>query len=507
MAKTRVQFIPALLLLAAVLPAGEPGVLTPPPSPQPKLHNARVYGVRPGHPFLYTIPATGARPLTFSARGLPKGLKLDARTGLITGVVGKPGTYTVKLSARNSAGADAREWRIVAGERLALTPPMGWSTWYNAHTAISDAEVRAQTDAMVSTGLIDHGYSYINLDDGWNIKPGSNDPLVGGAARDENGNLRPNRNFPDMKALSGYVHGKGLKIGIYISPGPLTCAGFAGSYQHEEQDARQFAAWDFDFLKYDLCSYGKLIKDRQNAQEYRKPYELMGNALRKLDRDFVYNFCEYGLGKVWEWGRDAGGNFWRTAGDVGGTWANVTKYGFGQAGMERWAGPGGWNDPDNINIGYIMGKSGLGLTTLTHNEQYTWMSLWSLMSAPLVFGGDMTRMDDFTLNVLTNDEVIAIDQDPLGKQAARVSAQGDLEVWAKDLEDGSKAAGLFNRGDTETAVTLRWRDISIQGPQAVRDLWRQTDMGLFEEEFTAQVGRHGVALIKLTPARRVNKPL
>jgi len=500
---TTIRTILAIFLVAAAALAQEPGILTPAASPKPKINGAKVYGVRPGHPFLYSIPATGARPMTFSAQGLPKGLSLDARTGQITGVVKQKGEYAVTVSAKNARGADGRKFRIIAGDQLALTPPMGWSTWYNALTEISDASIRAQAGAMVSSGLIQHGYAYVNIDDGWNIKPGSTDPIFGGPARDEKGNLRSNKNFPDMKALSDYVHGKGLKIGIYIGPGPLTCAGFEASYQHEEQDARQFAAWGFDFLKYDLCSYQKLIKDPKDPEEYKKPYRLMGDILQKLDRDFVYNLCEYGRGNVWEWGREVGGHFWRTAGDVGGGWANVTRFGYGQAGMERWAGPGGWNDPDNINIGYLAGRRGQppALTALTHNEQYAWMSLWSLMAAPLVFGGDMAKLDDFTLNVLTNDEVIDVDQDTLGKQAATVAKVGDLEVWAKDLAGGSKAVGLFNRGEQEADVAARWSDLSIRGPQIVRDLWRQKDVGRFENEFTANVGRHGVMLLKITPAR------
>jgi alpha-galactosidase len=492
----------SLLLLAVALPADEPGVLTPAPSPKPRINGAKVYGARPGHPFLYAIPATGARPMTFSAQGLPRGLKLDARTGQIAGAADQKGDYNVTLRAKNALGSAERKFRIVVGDQLALTPPMGWSTWYNALTAISDSMVRAQADAMVSNGMSQHGYAYVNIDDGWNIKLASTDPLVGGPPRDDRGNLRPNKNFPDMKALTDYVHAKGLKIGIYIGPGPRTCGGYEASYGHEEQDARLFAAWGFDFLKYDLCSYRTLMKDTKSPEENKKPYMLMGGILRKLDRDFVFNLCQYGLGNVWEWGRDVGGNFWRTADDVGGGWANVTKFGFGQAGMEKWAGPGGWNDPDNINIGYLARRGQPNApTTLTHNEQYTWMSLWSMMAAPLVFGGDMTKLDDFTLNVLTNDEVIDIDQDTLGKQGAPVSMTGDLVVWAKDLADGSKAVGLFNRGEQDADIAARWSDLSIRGRQVVRDLWRQQDVGRFDNVFTAKVERHGAMLVKMTPVR------
>jgi len=484
--------------------AQDPGILTPPAPDQPRINGPSVYGARPGHPFLYAIPATGGRPITFSAQGLPKSLKLDARSGLISGAAPPAGEYAVTLRARNARGFATRRFRIVSGERLALTPPMGWSTWYNSLTDITDARMRAEADAMVASGLALHGYAYVNIDDGWNIKPGSNDPVVGGPPRDENGNLRSNKNFPDMKALADYVHAKGLKIGIYIGPGPLTCAGFEGSHGHEEQDARQFAAWGFDFLKYDLCSYQGLIQNANDPEEYKKPYRLMGSILKTLDRDFVFNLCEYGRGAVWEWGREVGGNFWRTADDVGGGWANVTKYGFGQAGMEKWAGPGGWNDPDNINIGYLAGRRGQppAPTALTHNEQYSWMSLWSLMAAPLVFGGDMTKLDDFTLNALTNDEVIAVDQDPLGKQAAPVLRTGSIEIWAKDLEGGGKAVGLFNRGEQEATITARWADLSLRGPQFVRDLWRQKDLGRFDNEFTTKAGPHGVVLLKLVPAAK-----
>lgn len=369
------------------------------------------------------------------------------------------------------------------------------------HLKISDQLVRSEVDAMVSSGLANYGYSFINIDDGWNIKPSSSDPIIGGAPRDADGNLRSNQNFPDMKALAEYVHDKGLKIGIYISPGPLTCGGFEGSYQHEAQDARLFASWGFDLLKYDLCSYSKLLKHPNDTEELKQPYQLMGSELQKQNRDFVYNLCEYGNGDVWKWARDVYGNFWRTNGDVGyletkqgSLWGNVTAYGFGQAGIEKWAGPGGWNDPDNLLIGQIQWDGHLTAAPLTHNEQYTYMTLWSLMDAPLVFGGDMTQLDPFTLSLLSNAEVIAVNQDALGKQAAPVAKHGDVEVWAKDMEDGSKAIGLFNRGEKEVVVTASWADLGLHGRHTVRDLWRQKDLGKFDHEFHASVGPHGAEM-------------
>jgi alpha-galactosidase len=484
---------------------GERGILTPAVSPKPRINGPKVYGVRPGHPFLYLIPATGERPMKFSARKLPKGLKLDSASGVISGIVEKAGEYSVRLAAANSLGRTERKLRIVVGKTLALTPPMGWSSWYMAYANIDDKLIRAQADAMMSSGLANHGYSYVNIDDGWNIKPESADPAIGGDPRNTDGTLKANRNFPDMNALTDYVHNKGLKIGIYISPGPRTCGGYEGSYQHEEQDARLFAEWGFDFLKYDLCSYSKLMKNPNDAEELQKAYSLMGTNLQKLDRDFVFNLCEYGRGDVWKWGREVGGNFWRTAGDLGdpkkGLWDSVSNIGFSQAGKEQWAGPGGWNDPDNILIGHILQHKELVPTPLTHNEQYTHVTLWALLAAPMVFGGDMTQLDPFTLSLLTNDEVIDVDQDSLGKQAKPVYHSGDLQVWAKDLEDGSKAVGLFNLGESETEVTAQWSDLGIQGKRVVRDIWRQKDVGVFDNEFHTSVGRHGAALLVIRASR------
>lgn len=488
------------VLLAPLITAEQRGVLTPPAPAKPRINGPAIYGVHPGHPFLYRIPATGDRPMKFSVDRLPHGLSLDSSTGIITGIVADAGEYAVTLRAGNSQGKAQKQFHIVAGDKLALTPPMGWSTWYMALATISGKLVRTQADAMVSSGLVNHGYSYVDIDDGWNIKvppKGSG----GEPSRKPDGSLKTNSSFPDMKGLTTYVHSKGLKIGIYISPGPSTCGGYEGSYGHEAQDARLFAQWGFDLLKYDLCSYSKLLKDRNNAEEIRKPYQLMGALLQKQDRDFLYNLCEYGLGDVTGWARQVGGNFWRTAGDVGSPekdlWNNVSTIGFGQAANARWAGPGGWNDPDNILIGYISQHGQLLPTPLTHNEQYTYVTLWTLLDAPLIFGGDMTKLDDFTLSLLTNDEVIAVNQDSLGKQAVPVHISGSSQVWAKNLQDGSKAVGLFNSSANEAVVAVRWSDLGIHGKHRVRDLWRQKDLGQFDGEFHMSVGENGAELIAI----------
>ncbi|UCG56368.1 MAG: NPCBM/NEW2 domain-containing protein [Phycisphaerales bacterium] len=478
-------------------------ILTPKPSPKPRINGAKVFGVRPGSPFLFTIPATGNRPMEFSAKRLPDGLRLDKRTGRITGSVAKRGKYVATLGAKNALGETERELRIVVGDKLALTPPMGWNSWYCFFTTVTDKMMRDAADAMVNTGMINHGYSYVNIDDGWMIKPDSNDPAIGGEPRDAAGKINSNRNFPDMKGLTDYIHSKGLKAGLYTSPGPLTCAGYTGTYQHEELDAQRFAEWGFDFLKYDWCSYGRIAKDN-SLDERQKPYFVMKAALAKLDRDFIYNLCQYGMSNVWEWGAEVGGHCWRTTGDLGiatSLYDNVVRYGFFHDGKEKWAGPGHWNDPDYLLIGWIGWKGALRPTPLSPNEQYTHVSLWCLLAAPLIFSGDMTKLDEFTLSLLTNDEVIEIDQDPLGRQASRISQEDDRHVWAKDMEDGSKAVGLFNTGEIATTVTARWPDLGISGKQRVRDLWRQKDIGIFESSFSAEVPRHGAVLVRLFPVR------
>jgi alpha-galactosidase len=469
-------------------PREEPVVLTPTAPAQPRINGARVFGVRPGSPFLYTIPATGLRPMTFSAAGLPPGLKLEAETGRITGAIADKGEFVVTLGAKNTAGAAERKFKIVCGSLVALTPPLGWNSWNCFGCDVTAEKVRAAADAMVSSGLIQHGWTYINIDDCWE------------ANRDAEGNILSNKKFPDMKALADYVHGLGLKIGLYSSPGPKTCAGYTASYQHEEQDARRYGEWGFDYLKYDWCSYGGIARNPK-LPDMKKPYEVMRAALDKAPRDIVYSLCQYGMGNVWEWGAQVGGNCWRTTGDITDSWSSMAGIGFGQAGHEKFAGPGHWNDPDMLVVGQVGWSANVRPSHLKPNEQYTHISLWCLLASPLLIGCDMTKLDDFTLGLLTNDEVLEVSQDPLGRQAGRVAKAGQTEVWAKEMEDGSRAVGLFNRGENETVVTASWADLGVSGKQTVRDLWRQKDLGGFESQFQASVPRHGVVLVRLTPAK------
>ena len=479
-------------------------ILTPKPGPEPRIHGARIFGVRPGSPFLFTIPATGTRPMKYEAVDLPAGLSINSDNGQITGSLAKKGAYRVTFRVTNAYGKAERDFRIVCGDTIALTPHMGWNSWYVWENHVTEKIMKDAADAMVSTGLADHGFMYVNIDDCWAMKAGSKDSLLIGPGRDSLGRINSNGRFPDMKGLTAYIHAKGLKAGIYTSPGPTTCAGHTGSYMHEASDVKRFIEWGFDFLKYDWCSYGNYAKDTTLA-EYEKPYILMGHILKKQRRDIVLNLCQYGMADVWNWGREVGGNSWRTAGDLGGSFDDIGKALFrdgfdlyAQRNLQRYCGPGAWNDPDYLLIGNLSNWKGqIVPTPLTPDEQYTQVSLWCLLAAPLILSGDITRLDEFTLSLLTNDEVLDVDQDPLGKGGYRISKTGDLEVWAKPMEDGSWAVGLFNRGETRANVSLHWNDLKIKGRQKVRDLWRQKDLGVFEQSFSSEVRPHGVIMVRL----------
>jgi len=385
-------------------------------------------------------------------------------------------------------------YKPVSYNGLAKTPPMGWNSWNKFAGAVTDKDVRGMADAMAGNGMKAAGYTYINIDDTWE------------AGRDAKGNIQSNSKFPNMKALSDYVHGKGLKIGIYSSPGPFTCAGYEASFQHEAQDAKQYAAWGFDYLKYDWCSASG-VYDRSSMTQ-QAAYAIMGDALLKSGRKIVFSLCQYGQNDVGSWGAKVGGNVWRTTGDISDAWQSMVNIGFNQqVGREKFSGPGHWNDPDMLEIGNGH---------MTTEEYRTHMSLWCLLSAALLAGNDLRDMKPEILEILTNKEAIAVDQDKLGKQAVRVSppvpAQeaatisvqegrsatgGDLQVFSRPLADGGHAVGLFNLGAATAKVTARWADIGITGSHKVRDLWAHADRGAFNNEFSADVPSHGVVMIKI----------
>ena len=497
-----------------------PYILTPPAPATPRINGPDVFGVRPGSPFLFTIPATGERPMKFSAENLPRGLKLDAKTGRITGTLKSKGEFTVTLRAKNILGRAEKQFRIVCGDQIALTPPMGWNSWNCFAHAVSADRVKRAADALVKSGLINHGWTYINIDDFWENHRDSQDPTLHGPFRDANGFVVPNSRFPDMKGLADYVHGLGLKIGLYSSPGPWTCGGCTGSFQHEEQDAQTYARWGFDYLKYDWCSYGSIAdgkqasdtniptwsegKGKSDVEVAKYPYRVMGKYLREQKRDIVFSLCQYGMSDVWNWGGSVNGNSWRTTGDITDTWRSMSGIGFKQDKAAPLAKPGNWNDPDMLIVGQV-GWGNLHPTRLSADEQYTHISLWCLLSAPLLIGCDMEKFDDFTVSLLSNDEVLAIDQDALGKEAMCVINHDDIRVYKKDLADGGTAIGFFNLGATAAVLPFKeFAPLGLTGRQHVRDLWRQKNVGDLDatsETLPLGIPAHGVLLYKFTAAK------
>lgn len=494
--------------------------LTLPESPAPRINGARVLGVRPGVPVLFTIAASGERPMRFAAERLPAGLALDPESGLVTGSVSRPGEHLVTVRATNARGAAERSLKIVVGDRIALTPPLGWNSWNCWGDAVSQDKVISSARAMVDQGLRNHGWTYVNIDDGWQG--------VRGGAFDA---IQPNSKFPDLKALVASVHAMGLKFGIYSTPWRGSYAGYIGSscdneagtydwvkagrhnevfrigrseedwtagrvqnwrrgrYSFITADVRQWAAWGVDYLKYDWYP-----NDIPQVDEMR-------TALAASGRDIVLslsNKAPYGLAA--EWTRLA--NAWRTTNDISDNWQSLSAIGFHQ---DRWApfsGPGHWNDPDMLVVGRVSCGSSLHPTRLTADEQYTQISLWSLLAAPLLIGCDLAQLDDFTLGLLTNDEVIDVDQDPLGQQATQIFAEGPKVIYARELEDRSFAVGFFNTGEIPTTVVFKWKDYGdlprqLSDRQRIRDLWRQKDLGVFDGSFETSVSPHGVVLIRL----------
>jgi hypothetical protein len=463
-----------------------PYILTPPVPAAPRINGPAVLGARPGHEVVFTIPASGDKPMAFDAKGLPQGLTVDPATGTIRGAAAARGTYRVELVAKNAKGETSRNLDLVVGDTLSLTPPMGWNSWNCWGLSVDEEKVVASARTFVDKGLQDHGWSYVNIDDGWEIPDGA------APKRDAQGRILVNAKFPDMARLGRRIHDLGLKFGIYSSPGPLTCGGYAGSWQHEEDDARSYASWGVDYLKYDWCSYGRIAKN-QSLPELQRPYQVMRAALDKVDRDIVYSLCQYGMGKVWEWGSQVGGDLWRTTGDIEDSWESLREIGFTQVDGAPFAGPGHWNDPDMLVVGRVGWGANLHPSRLSPDEQYAHVSLWCMLSAPLLIGCDLAALDPFTLSLLTNDEVLAVDQDPLGKQATPKYKRGDFQVWVKPLKDGGFAVAAFNLGPEAAACPLDWKALGVPEPAGLRDLWRQRDLPAARE---VKVPSHGVVLLR-----------
>ncbi|HUO09946.1 MAG TPA: putative Ig domain-containing protein [Phycisphaerae bacterium] len=509
--------------------AGE--ILTPPAPAEPRINGARVFGVRPGHPVLFTIPATGDRPMTFSAENLPAGLTLAADSGQITGTLDAPGTHELTLHAKNAKGESTSALKIVVGDAICLTPPMGWNSWNSWATAVDQQKVLDAAKAFVEKGLINHGWSYINIDDTWQGQRGG-----------EFNGIQPNEKFPDMKGLADQIHGMGLKVGIYSTPWMTSYAGYvggssndpSGKWSMEEMggknggkfrqdgkilfatnDAKQWAAWGIDYLKYDWNP--KSPKNAAYVPTFQSQVADMANALKSTGRDIVYSYSNsFPIESAEEVTPLL--NCWRTTGDIRDTWWSVTGIWSQQGKWAKFEMPGHWNDPDMLVVGYVGWGPKLHASMLTPDEQYTHISLWCLLQAPLLIGADMTRMDDFTLSLLTNDEVLAIDQDPLGKTAVVVHKEGEvnverpnrpngahkvpaIQVYAKELADGSHAVGLFNLNDTPQKVGASFSELGLSGKQVVRDVWRQKDLETVPDSVSAEVRPHGVVLLRLRDAQ------
>jgi alpha-galactosidase len=370
--------------------------------------------------------------------------------------------------------------------QLAATPPMGWNSWNHFAAAVTDADVRAAADAMVASGMRDAGYTYVNIDDGWE------------GDRDTDGTIRSNAKFPDMKALSDYVHAKGLKLGIYSSPGPKTCAGFAGSYEHEAQDAQTYATWGVDYLKYDLCSFRRMMLEQGHgdlkveSSLMENAYEKMHQAILTTGRPIVFSLCQYGMDASWEWAPMVGGNLWRTTTDISDNWSQMTVIGFAQAGLSKFAKPGHWNDPDMLEVGNGH---------MSADEYRVHMSLWAILAAPLLAGNDLSKMSPEAGMILMNREVIAIDQDPLGRQGDRVSALGPFEIWQRQLANGDLAVAMFNRGESANQITLKLADLGLPTTMRARELWNHSDFTI-QGSYTPVIPKHGVVLLRLSRAAK-----
>jgi alpha-galactosidase len=375
--------------------------------------------------------------------------------------------------------------KAAPAQTVALTPPMGWNSWNFFAEKVTDQDIRNAADQMVATGMKDAGYVYINIDDTWE------------GDRDADGLLHSNSKFPDMKALADYVHSKGLKLGIYSSPGPKTCAGFAASLDHEVQDAQMYASWGIDYLKYDLCSFREAVMRVQAPDDKAAQMKLMIAAYKKMDdalkatgRPIVYSLCQYGWDAVWEWGPSVGANLWRTTGDIQANWNSVYTILNEQAGLAKYAGPGHWNDPDMLEVGN-------GRLTLAENR--THFSMWAMLAAPLLAGNDLPNMKPEVKAILTNPDVIAIDQDRLGREGTHAYSDGEVDVWTRHLEGGALAIAVLNAGSERYSTHPFHLDLArlgLHGPLKAKNLWTGEEVTL-TDEMPLEIPTHDILLVRI----------
>lgn len=487
-------------------------ILTPTPKKSPQINTAKVFGATPGNPVLFKVATTGLRPMHFSAANLPSGLKISSETGIISGTVIQRGNYEVTLIAKNKIGAATKKLILKIGDTIALTPPLGWNGWNSWEAEIDQDKVLASANAMVKTGLADHGWSYINVDDAWMGKRGGPDTA-----------LQANEKFPDMKGMIDQIHAMGLKAGLYSTPYIASYGGYVGAssdypaggethelfkpnrppysrigkYKFEPNDARQMAAWGVDFLKYDW---------RIDVAST----ERMSAALKKSGRDIVFSLSNNApFEKVTDWVRLS--NMYRTGPDIKDSWTSLFNTAFVLDKWSPYAGPGHWSDADMMIVGDVSIGPVLHPTRLTPDEQYSHISIFSLIASPMLIGCPIDRLDSFTLNLLSNDEVIAINQDPLGKAARLVLEKDGFQVWKRELDNGEYAVGIFNiagfgktpasyfrwGNEKPNIFSLNFKEIGLEGQYKIRDAWRQKDLGIFKGTITSSIPHHGVVMYRI----------
>ncbi len=512
-----------ILMIGDALPLTTPNVdekyiLTPPSPKTPQINSAKVFGATPSNPFLYTIASTGSRPIQFFADNLPAGLSIDHETGTISGKLTQRGIYLVQLRAKNKFGEAKKELKIKIGDTISLTPPMGWNGWNSWARMIDGEKVVASANAMVSKGLRDHGWNYVNIDDAWQGNRGG-----------KLNAMQANEKFPNFKKMIDDIHAMGLKVGVYSTPWITSYAGYMGAssnfengafpdsiknnkrafryigkYRFETNDALQLAEWGVDFLKYDW---------RIEVNSARR----MSTALKSSGRDIIYSLSNSApFSNVEEWTKIS--NMYRTGPDIRDSWQGLYHCTFK---LDKWGlygGPGHWNDPDMMILGNVTTGTEMHPTRLTPNEQYSHISLFALLSSPLLIGCPIDQLDEFTLNLLNNDEVIAIDQDPLGSSARLISDEEGIQTWFKKMEDGAYAVGFFNTDNygKNPASFFRWGNekpknytvalakLGLKGNWKVRDVWRQKNITLVNGGFTTMIPFHGVSLYYIQPIHSSN---
>ena len=465
-------------------------ILTPDDPETPRFNNAPVFGVRPGSPIIYRFAVTGERPMKLTCSNLPEGVEVTEE-GVMTGKLDRDGDYTFTVTAENAKGKDTQFFTIKVGaDKIGQTPPMGWNSWNCWGLSVSQEKVMASAQALIDKGLADHGYCYVNIDDGWEADE----------RNPNDGSIEANEKFPSMKGLIDWLHERGLKFGIYSTPGATTCGNYTGSLGHEKEDAAKYNEWGVDYLKYDWCSYED-ERHRNNDWGYAsciRPYLLMQQYLRQQPRDIFYSLGPLGGTEVHLWGLYCDGDSWRTAPDIEDDWATVYRVGFRlQEGKSQYSSVGHWNDPDMLVVGKVgWGRGDLRETRLTPDEQYTHITLWTLLASNMLIGCDIEHMDDFTVKLLCNNEVNAINQDILGKQADLTQKDGDIEIWSRPLADGSIAVGIFNVGDVDHEVDMKALIPSDKTAKIIRDVWRQKN--LTDEELKCNIPLHGCRYLKVT---------